>query len=168
MSSPSNGATADRMQELPAFSLDVQALDLGAEVKAVGLELLETESREPVRGGEAVEFWAAAFPLLAGGEPFGLDFSAIWTGCVIFARRIKSRFANPARAACWFRSLPGSSSSSFSRDLKRRRLASARANGSGKTMLLWPASFPGTEWTAINLRINAIPFARFVSWKTAG
>jgi len=74
MSRPSNGATADRMQELPAFSLDVQALDLGAEVKAVGLELLETESREPVRGGEAVEFWAAAFPLLAGGEPFGLDF----------------------------------------------------------------------------------------------
>jgi hypothetical protein len=75
MSGPANGsASAGEPLDLPAFSLDVQALDLGADVKAVGLELLETESREPVRGTEAAEFWAAAFPLLANDEPLVLDF----------------------------------------------------------------------------------------------
>jgi hypothetical protein len=60
--------------ELPPFSLDVQALELGAEVKAVGLELLETESREPVKGKKAAEIWAAVFPALTGSDFFVLDF----------------------------------------------------------------------------------------------
>jgi hypothetical protein len=75
MSGPANGsATGGESLDLPAFSLDVQALDLGPDVKAVGLELLETESREPVRGKEAAGFWAATFPLLANNESFVLDF----------------------------------------------------------------------------------------------
>lgn len=74
MSGPANGSAAGEPLDLPAFSLDVQALDLGTDVKAVGLELLETESREPVRGKAAAEFWAATFPLLANGETFVLDF----------------------------------------------------------------------------------------------
>jgi hypothetical protein len=60
--------------ELPPFSLDVQALDLGADVKAVGLELLETESREPVKGKKAAEIWAAVFPALADSDFFVVDF----------------------------------------------------------------------------------------------
>jgi hypothetical protein len=60
--------------ELPAFSLDVEALDLGPEVKAVGLELLGTESREPVRGHDAAAIWAAVFPALAANEMFVVDF----------------------------------------------------------------------------------------------
>src|SRR5215475_11490813 len=60
--------------DLPPFSLDVQALDLGADVNAVGLQLLETESREPVRGREAFEMWAAVIPALANNEEFVLDF----------------------------------------------------------------------------------------------
>jgi hypothetical protein len=74
MSGPSNGSAAKDALDLPAFSLDVEALDLGEQVKAVGLEILETESREPVRGKRATEFWAAVFPLLAADEPFVLDF----------------------------------------------------------------------------------------------
>ena len=74
MSGPANGSAEDEALNLPAFSLDVQALDLGADVKAIGLELLETESREPVRGKEAAEFWAAAIPLLTNDEPYVLDF----------------------------------------------------------------------------------------------
>src|SRR5215468_2278470 len=74
MSGPANGSATGEALGLPAFSLDVQALDLGADVKAVGLELLETESREPVRGKEAAEFWAATFPMLANDQPFVLDF----------------------------------------------------------------------------------------------
>lgn len=60
--------------ELPPFSLDVEALDLGPGVKAVGLELIETENREPVRGKKAAEIWSAVFPSLAGEEFYIMDF----------------------------------------------------------------------------------------------
>jgi hypothetical protein len=60
--------------ELPPFSLDVQALDLGGDVKAVGLELVETENREPVRGKDAAAIWSAVFPALAGNDSYAADF----------------------------------------------------------------------------------------------
>jgi hypothetical protein len=60
--------------DLPPFSLDVESLDLGADVTAVGLELLETENREPVRGREAAAIWAAVFPALAANESYVVDF----------------------------------------------------------------------------------------------
>jgi hypothetical protein len=60
--------------DLPPFSLDVQALELGADTKAVGLELIETESREPFRGSEAAAMWAAALTALPGPEALVLDF----------------------------------------------------------------------------------------------
>lgn len=60
--------------ELPPFSLDVQALDLGGDVRAVGLELVETENREPVRGKDAAAIWSAVFPALAGNESYVVDF----------------------------------------------------------------------------------------------
>jgi len=67
-------ATEQELPDLPPYSLDVQAMDLGAETKAVGLELIETESREPVQGEEAAAIWAAVFPALANQEAWGLDF----------------------------------------------------------------------------------------------
>ena len=63
-----------KLPELPPYSLDVQAMDLGAETKAVGLELIETESREPVQGEEAAAIWATAFPALAGEQAWVVDF----------------------------------------------------------------------------------------------
>jgi hypothetical protein len=60
--------------ELPPFSLDVEALDLGPGVKAVGLELVETENREPVRGKQAADIWSAIFPALALEEFYVVDF----------------------------------------------------------------------------------------------
>ena len=60
--------------KLPPYSLDVEALDLGGDVKAVGLELVETENREPLKGKEAAKIWAAIFPALCGEEPFAIDF----------------------------------------------------------------------------------------------
>jgi hypothetical protein len=49
-------------------------MDLGAATKAVGLELIETESREPLRGAQAAQIWSETFPALAGSEPMVLDF----------------------------------------------------------------------------------------------
>ncbi|MGB9433868.1 MAG: hypothetical protein WBQ89_16615 [Candidatus Acidiferrum sp.] len=60
--------------DLPPYSLDVQAMDLGPDVKAVGLELIETESREPLRGPEAVAIWAGTLFALAADEFYVVDF----------------------------------------------------------------------------------------------
>jgi hypothetical protein len=74
MSTPGTAVPGSDALELPPFSLDVQALDLGGEVKAVGLELVETENREPVRGKDAAKIWSAVFPALAVSEPYVVDF----------------------------------------------------------------------------------------------
>ncbi len=60
--------------DLPPYSLDVETLDLGPGVKAVGLELVETENREPVRGKQAAEIWSALFPALAADDFYTVDF----------------------------------------------------------------------------------------------
>jgi hypothetical protein len=60
--------------DLPTYSLDVQALDLGSGTRAVGLELIETESREPLAGEDAARIWAAVFPALAAREHYAIDF----------------------------------------------------------------------------------------------
>jgi hypothetical protein len=73
MSSPGDALGSGAL-DLPPFSLDVEVLSLGSDVKAVGLELLGTESREPVRGTKAAQIWSAAFPVLAGDEFYVLDF----------------------------------------------------------------------------------------------
>ena len=74
MNAQGTAAPGSGALELPPFSLDVQALDLGAGVKAVGLELVETENREPLRGKDAAQIWSAVFPALAGSESYVLDF----------------------------------------------------------------------------------------------
>src|SRR5260370_41630962 len=74
MSTPGTAAPGSGALELPPFSLDVQALDLGGEVQAVGLELIETQNREPVRGKDAAEIWSAVFPALTGDESYAVDF----------------------------------------------------------------------------------------------
>jgi hypothetical protein len=56
------------------YLLEVEPLDLGPDVKAVGLELTEPESCEPVRGSDAARVWAITLTACAGAEPWALDF----------------------------------------------------------------------------------------------
>jgi hypothetical protein len=56
------------------YVLEIEPLDLGADVKAVGLDLMEVESREPAHGNDAARIWAAVMAALAGTEPWALDF----------------------------------------------------------------------------------------------
>ena len=58
------------------YVLEVEPLDLGADVKAVGLDLMEVESREPAHGSDAARIWAASLAALAGAERWSLDFFA--------------------------------------------------------------------------------------------
>ncbi|MGH9679898.1 MAG: hypothetical protein ACRD4Y_08090 [Candidatus Acidiferrales bacterium] len=58
------------------YVMEIEPLDLGEDVKAVGFDLVEIESREPARGGDAARIWAATLPALPGTEPWALDFFA--------------------------------------------------------------------------------------------
>ncbi|MGC1687405.1 MAG: hypothetical protein WA734_17395 [Candidatus Acidiferrales bacterium] len=54
---------------------EVEPLDLGADVRAIGIELIELgEDREPVRGEDAARVWGRIIPALAGTEAWALDF----------------------------------------------------------------------------------------------
>ena len=50
-----------------SYLLEIEALDLGPGIKAVGLELSENdENREPVRGPDAARIWSRVLPATAG------------------------------------------------------------------------------------------------------
>jgi len=79
----------------PLYRLEVEALDLGTDVRAVGLELIERETREPVRGPEAAAVWAEAMGSLAGTEPCVLDFFAHLERVRDFCRQRAIPFREP-------------------------------------------------------------------------
>jgi hypothetical protein len=57
------------------YILEVEPLDLGADVRAIGLELVEgDENREPVRGSDAAAIWSRVLRATAVNEPWVLDF----------------------------------------------------------------------------------------------
>jgi hypothetical protein len=57
------------------YQLDVEALDLGPDVRAIGIELAEAdENHEPVRGPDAARIWSRILRATAAEEPWALDF----------------------------------------------------------------------------------------------
>jgi hypothetical protein len=56
--------------------LEAEPMDLGPDVKAVGVELVEIEGpdREPLRGPEAAQIWSLVLPAIAGAQKWSLDF----------------------------------------------------------------------------------------------
>ena len=53
--------------------LEVRTLDLGEDVRAVGMEL-RAEEDVPAAGAEGAAVWARVLEALAGEEPWGIDF----------------------------------------------------------------------------------------------
>jgi hypothetical protein len=57
------------------YLLEIEPLDLGEDVRAMGLELTEAdENREPIRGADAARIWSRVLRALAGDERWALDF----------------------------------------------------------------------------------------------
>ncbi|HEY4580835.1 MAG TPA: hypothetical protein VIG89_07330 [Candidatus Acidoferrales bacterium] len=77
------------------YRLEVEALDLGPDARAVGLELIARGTREPLTGPDAARIWAATLPALAGSEPWVLDFFAHLSRVRDFCRDRKIAFREP-------------------------------------------------------------------------
>ncbi len=57
------------------YLLEIEPLDLGDDVRAMGLELTEAdENREPLRGADAAKIWSRVLRAIAGTEIWALDF----------------------------------------------------------------------------------------------
>ena len=57
------------------YLLDIEPLDLGVDVRAIGLELVEAdENREPVRGPAAAKIWSRVLTATAATTAWALDF----------------------------------------------------------------------------------------------
>jgi len=55
--------------------LDIETLDLGPDLRAIGLELVEPgATREPVCGAPAAKVWSPVLLAVAAGEPLVFDF----------------------------------------------------------------------------------------------
>jgi hypothetical protein len=77
------------------YRLEIESLNLGADVRAVGLELIEPGTREPVTGSAAAGIWAALMPALAGDQPWAIDFFAHLERVREFCRQRAIAFREP-------------------------------------------------------------------------
>ncbi|HMC30704.1 MAG TPA: hypothetical protein VKL99_07690 [Candidatus Angelobacter sp.] len=77
------------------YRLEVESVDLGPDVRAVALELIKPERREPVTGTEAASIWATLVPALAVAEPWAIDFFAHLERVRDFCRRQAIAFREP-------------------------------------------------------------------------
>jgi hypothetical protein len=79
-----------------AYLLEVEPLDLGVDLKAIGLELVEREHREPAQGADAARIWSGVLPAVAGAEPWALDFFSHLDRVRQFCRRADMAYREAA------------------------------------------------------------------------
>jgi hypothetical protein len=80
------------------YLLDIEPLDLGSDVKSIGLDLVEAdENREPVRGPDAARIWSRVLQATAGQDAWVLDFYSHTDRVRDYCERHQIRFreANP-------------------------------------------------------------------------
>ena len=155
------------MEDRP-YSLEVEALDLGPETRAVGLELVETESREPLAGETAARIWAALFPALAAGEYLVLDFFSHLGRVREFCKSKVFPSAKSPRAAWSSPSRYRNSWGNYSSDLKGKPSVCAPARWRGTLTARWKTPFPGEGLTPIRRCTDATRFAPCASFQMAG
>jgi hypothetical protein len=64
-----------RRKNKSVYLLEIEPLDLGDDVRAMGLELTEAdENREPIRGADAAKIWSRVLRAIAAPEIWALDF----------------------------------------------------------------------------------------------
>lgn len=78
------------------YRLEVEPLNLGQDVRAIGLELVDEESREPARGAAAARVWGRTLWALAGQEPWALDFFSHLDRVRDFCQRHRIAYRQPA------------------------------------------------------------------------
>jgi hypothetical protein len=67
--------TSPAPKNKPTILLEIEPLDLGPDVRAIGLELTEAdENREPIRGIDAARIWSRVLRATAANETWALDF----------------------------------------------------------------------------------------------
>lgn len=88
------------------ITLSVEPLDLGPDVRAVGLDLVESGDQEPARGSEAAEIWSRAIPAIAGTEPWTLDFYSHLDGLREFCESRQITYREPASRCIVVPALP--------------------------------------------------------------
>ena len=79
------------------YLLEVEPLDLGDDVKAIGLELIEPENREPVRGADAAQIWSRVLTALSATERWALDFFSHTDRVKEYCGRHKLKFRETGR-----------------------------------------------------------------------
>jgi len=97
----------------------VETLDLGPGVKAIGMELIETESREPVRGKDAIAIWAGVFPALVAQSV--VSISSATSSASVISAPVTNRFREAGAAASSCRN-QATSSPRIDRAVRRRNL----------------------------------------------
>ena|SRR5437762_482765 len=154
--------------ELPPYSLDVQAMDLGNEVKAVGLELVETENREPVRGKEGAEIWSEIFPALAGQDAFAVDFFSHLDRVREFCKTRKIAWREAAER-CIVISSSGTEELQQIFERFKGETFGIRAGSAVQTAdAALEATFRSADWTPTSTPMRATHFARSASQRMAG
>lgn len=76
--------------------LTIEPLDLGPDVRALALNLSDSDDQEPVAGGEAASLWSRALVALAGEYSLVLDFFAHLDRVREFCRSHDIRFRETA------------------------------------------------------------------------
>lgn len=115
-------------QSRPSLRLLIEPLNLGADVRAISLDLAEEGADAPPAGPEALAIWTAAVPALVADEEWTLDFVSHLDRVRDFAAQIIFRGAKPARDASASRIQTLNNSNYFSRDLKPKLSASVCEN----------------------------------------
>jgi hypothetical protein len=113
--------------------LDVEPLDLGEDVRAVGLELTEAdENREPARGPEAARVWSRILPGTAGNEVWAFDFFSHLERVRDYCQRHNISFREATQRSLVV-SAPGPAELEFFLDRFQSETFGARAGGSVAT-----------------------------------